>query len=89
MNIEQELSFKLFSGEYFSEFLVEGLLRGDIKTRCEAYAIGRQWGWLWADDIRERENMNKLPNGQGGQYLVPLNMGNGGSNGQAIQNTAD
>jgi len=89
VNIEQELSFKLFSGDYFPEFLIEGLLRGDIKTRYEAYAIGRQWGWLSADDIRERENMNKLPNGQGGQYLVPLNMGSGGNNGQAIQNTAD
>jgi len=89
VNIEQELSFKLFSGDFFPEFLIEGLLRGDIKTRYEAYAIGRQWGWLSADDIRERENMNKLPNGQGGQYLVPLNMGSGGNNGQAIQNTAD
>ncbi|MDD2772995.1 MAG: phage portal protein [Elusimicrobiales bacterium] len=91
VNIEQELSFKLFSGDYFPEFIIEGLLRGDIKARYEAYAIGRQWGWLSADDIRERENMNKLPDGQGGQYLVPLNMtsGNGGTNGQAIQNTAD
>jgi len=96
VNIEQELSFKLFSGNFFPEFLIEGLLRGDIKTRYEAYAIGRQWGWLSADDIRERENMNKLPNGQGASYLTPLNMGNagqtdsqGGNNGQAIQNTAD
>jgi len=91
VNIEQELSMKLFSGNYFPEFLIEGLLRGDIKSRYEAYAIGRQWGWLSADDIRERENLNKLPNKQGEQYLVPLNMGsgNGGNNGQAIQNTAD
>lgn len=96
VNIEQELAFKLFTGDYFAEFLIEGLLRGDIKTRYEAYAIGRQWGWLSADDIRERENLNKLPNGQGASYLTPLNMGNagqtnsqGGNNGQAIQNTAD
>jgi len=74
VNIEQELMCKLFSGEFFPEFLIEGLLRGDIKTRYEAYAIGRQWGWLSADDIRERENMNRLPNGQGQQYLIPLNM---------------
>jgi len=89
VNIEQELAFKLFTGDYFAEFLIEGLLRGDIKTRYEAYAIGRQWGWLSADDIRERENLNKLPNGQGASYLTPLNMGTGGQNGQAIQNTAD
>jgi len=89
VNIEQELTFKLFTGDYYPEFLIEGLLRGDIATRYAAYAIGRQWGWLSADDIRELENMNKLPDGQGGQYLVPLNMNSGGNNGPTNQNTAD
>jgi HK97 family phage portal protein len=60
--------------EYFIAFLVAGLLRGDLKSRYEAYAIGRQWGWLSADDIRELEDMNPLPKGQGQSYLVPLNM---------------
>lgn len=55
-------------------FVVQGLLRGDLKSRYEAYAIGRQWGWLSADDIRALEDMNPLPDGKGGQYLVPLNM---------------
>lgn len=59
---------------YFAEFLVDGLLRGDIKSRYEAYAVGRQNGWLSADDIRGLENMNPLPDGQGEVYLVPLNM---------------
>ncbi|HOX23604.1 MAG TPA: phage portal protein, partial [Elusimicrobiales bacterium] len=99
VNIEQELSFKLFSGDYFPEFLIEGLLRGDIKTRYEAYAIGRQWGWLSVDDIRARENMNKLANGQGDQYLVPLNMisadrtltnsQGGNAHGETVQDTTD
>lgn len=60
--------------EYFAEFLVDGLLRGDIQSRYNAYAVGRQNGWLSADDIRELENMNPLPDGQGKVYLVPLNM---------------
>lgn len=59
---------------HFIEHVVEGLLRGDIKTRYEAYAKGRQHGWLSADDIRELENMNPLPEGQGKIYLAPLNM---------------
>lgn len=50
------------------------LSRGDIKTRSEAYAIGRQWGWLSADDIRELEDQDPLPDGQGKIYLIPLNM---------------
>ena len=50
-------------------------MRGDIRNRYAAYAVGRQWGWLSADDIREKENMNPLPNGAGKVYLVPANDG--------------
>jgi HK97 family phage portal protein len=60
--------------EFFIEFLVDGLLRGDSESRYKAYATGRQWGWLSADDIREMENMNPLPEGIGEAYLVPMNM---------------
>lgn len=59
----------------FAQFLFNGLLRGDIKTRYAAYAVGRQWGWLSADDVRELEDMNPLPDSQGQIYLSPLNMG--------------
>lgn len=61
-------------GEYFFEHTVEGLLRGDIKSRYEAYAVGRNNGWLNADEIRELENMNPMEGGQGKIYLIPLNM---------------
>jgi HK97 family phage portal protein len=61
--------------EYFAEFIVGGLLRGDMKSRYDAYAIGRNWGWLCPDTICEFEGMNPLPEGKGGQeYLRPLNM---------------
>ncbi len=59
---------------YFIEFLVDGLLRGDIASRYQAYSIGRNNGWLSANDIRRLENMNPLPDRQGDLYLVPLNM---------------
>ncbi len=59
---------------FFAEHLVDALLRGDIKSRYEAYAIGRNWGWLSADDIGEMENRNPLPEDRGSVYLVPLNM---------------
>ncbi len=67
---EQAVQDKLLSRDekvsgYFAKHLVEGLLRGDIKTRYEAYAIARNWGWLSADDIRRLEDMNPLPEGQG------------------------
>ncbi len=54
------------------EFLLDALLRGDTKSRYDAYAIARQWGWLSVNDIRARENMNPVVGGD--TYLVPLNM---------------
>lgn len=76
---EQALSRDLFLAPvlYFAEFNVDGLLRGDIRSRYEAYAIGRQWGWLSRNDIREKENMNPIEGGD--DYLTPLNMASGTS----------
>lgn len=75
---EQELNRKLIRPLerriQFVEHLVDGLLRGDSASRTAVYASGRQWGWLSADDIRERENLNPLPDGQGQIYLIPQNM---------------
>lgn len=48
------------------------LLRGDLKSRYEAYSIGRNWGFLSVNDIRRRENMNPIEDGD--KYLQPLNM---------------
>lgn len=62
------------SDGYYIELNLEGLMRGDIQSRYRAYAIGRQWGWLSADDIRKRENEDDLPNEQGKVYLMPMNM---------------
>lgn len=47
------------------------LLRGDTKSRYDAYAIGRAWGWLNVDDIRAFEDMGPLPEGLGQTYLQP------------------
>ena len=59
-------------GVYF-EFNVESLLRGDIKARYEAYAMGRQWGWLSVNDILRKENANGI-GPAGDRYIEPLNM---------------
>lgn len=58
---------------YYFEFNVASLLRGDIKTRFEAYAIGRQWGWLSVNEIRRWENMNGIGR-YGDRHIEPLNM---------------
>jgi len=58
--------------DLIAEFNIDGLARGDLKSRYEAYAIGRNWGWLSVNDIREKENMNPVE--EGDEYLRPLNM---------------
>lgn len=60
--------------EFFTEFLVDGLLRGDIRSRYAAYSAGRQWGWLSINDVRALENMNPIDGDGGNEYLKPLNM---------------
>ena len=76
---EQSLARALFSidekTELFVKFNVEGLLRGDYKSRMEGYATARQNGWMSANDIRELENMERIPEEKGGDlYLVNGNM---------------
>ena len=60
---------------YFVKFNVEGLLRGDYQSRMNGYATARQNGWMSANDIRELENLDRIPAEAGGDlYLINGNM---------------
>ena len=62
-------------GKYFIKFNVDGLLRGDYQSRMAGYAVARQNGWLSSNDIREMENMNPIPDEEGGNlYLINGNL---------------
>ena len=57
--------------DYFIKFNLEGLLRGDYQSRMNGYSIARQNGWMSANDIRELENLDRIPAEQGGDlYLI-------------------
>lgn len=76
---EQAIRRSLLSPEekklYFAKFNVEGLLRGDYESRMNGYSIGRQNGWMSANDIRELEDMDLIPDEEGGNmYLINGNM---------------
>jgi len=76
---EQSIQRALLSHDekalYFVKFNVEGLLRGDYQSRMNGYAIGRQNGWMSANDIRELENLDRIPAEDGGDlYLINGNM---------------
>jgi HK97 family phage portal protein len=74
--IEQAMNAALLSAEgrkrHFIEHDLAGLMRGDQKARYEAYRIGREWGWLSPNEIRNWENLQKID--EGDEYLSPLNM---------------
>ena len=84
---EQSMARALFTfdekKEYFIKFNLEGLLRGDYQSRMNGYSIARQNGWMSANDIRELENLDRIPAELGGDlYLINGNMlplGNAGA----------
>ncbi|MDO4564707.1 MAG: phage portal protein [Clostridia bacterium] len=76
---EQSIMRSLLSQDdklaYFTKFNLEGLLRGDYQSRMNGYAIARQNGWMSANDIRELENLDRIPTEDGGDlYLINGNM---------------
>lgn len=57
--------------DVFTKFNVDGLLRGDYASRMTGYATARQNGWMSANDIRQLENLDRIPAELGGDlYLI-------------------
>lgn len=74
-SLERALLTKKEKESYFIKFNLDGLLRGDYESRMNGYAVGRQNGWMSANDIRELENLDRISTEEGGDlYLVNGNM---------------
>lgn len=64
--VEQEMNLKLFgrnSNNQYVEFNLDGLLRGDFKTRMDGYATAIQNGVLKPNEARRQENRPDDPAG--------------------------
>jgi len=61
--ISRDLLTEAEQDEYFVEFLIDGLLRGNVQNRYTAYAVARRGKWMNANEIRELENMNPIEGG--------------------------
>lgn len=74
--IEQEMTNKLFkkneSGKLFVEFNVNALLRGNPKDRAEYYRTMLNIGAISINEIRQKENMNRVE--EGDNLFMQLNM---------------
>lgn len=73
--ISRDLIFPWLRESLYPKFNLDGLLRGDTAARSAFYNIMRQNGILNANDIREKEDMNLIPEAEGGNaYLCNGNM---------------
>ena len=74
--IENEINLKLFRtneiGYKFIEFNVNGLLRGDVKSRNEAYKTAITNGYMSINEVRQKENLNSIEGGD--KHFMQLNM---------------
>ena len=74
--IEQEMNLKLFRtnelGKTFVEFNVNGLLRGDVKSRTESYKTAITNGYMSINEVRQKENMNSIDGGD--KHFMQMNM---------------
>ena len=74
-SIQRSLLTKAEKETMFVKFNVDGLLRGDYASRMNGYAVGIQNGFMSPNDVRELENMDRIPEELGGdRYLCNGNM---------------
>jgi HK97 family phage portal protein len=79
VRLEKAMNRSLFTdtekGVYYTHFNIDGLMRGDYKTRMEGYSIGLQNGFMSPNDIRRMENWDPIPSELGGdRYYFNGNM---------------
>lgn len=77
VRFEQEANRKLISPALrerrYTKMNVDGLLRGDSKSRNEAYKIAREAGFRSANEIRAFEDDNPIDEPWADKYWMPLN----------------
>jgi HK97 family phage portal protein len=72
--IESSISRSLLTREeklvYYARFNVDGLLRGNYASRMQGYATGINNGFLCVNDVRRLENMDLVPDAEGGNLFL-------------------
>lgn len=91
---EKKLNLRLLTERereqgYYFEFDMNSLMRGDVKSRFEAYKIGREAGIYSPNEIRALENMNPRDDDDGDAYWIGGPSGQQPSNQQGGESDAD
>jgi HK97 family phage portal protein len=74
--VEMAMANQLLTSESRKTLIIEhdlnGLMRGDMAARFNAYQIARNGGWLNANEIRAFENQSEIEGGD--EYWKPMNI---------------
>lgn len=73
----------------FVKINLDGLMRGSLKERMDAYSTGLQQGIYNLDEVRAYEDLAPLPGGKGKSHRVPLNLGPVGETPPSATRTSD
>lgn len=72
--VEQAATKAFARAGFYFEHLTDALVRGDLKTRMDAYWLQRQMGMVNGNELRARENLPKIKGAAGNEYWMPSNM---------------
>ena len=68
--IVKDLLLEEEKDDFFPKFNVDGLLRGDYKSRMDGYSVGISTGIISPNEARRKENMPPLPEEEGGDFHI-------------------
>ena len=68
--IVKDLLIEEEKDQYFPKINVDGLLRGDYKSRMDGYSVGISTGMMSPNEARRKENMPPLPEEEGGDFHI-------------------
>jgi HK97 family phage portal protein len=69
---EQKVTLDLLPPGIEAKYNIDALMRGDAASRAQFYTALRNLGVLSVNEIRDLEDMDPIPDGDG--FLEPLNM---------------
>ncbi|WP_127104360.1 phage portal protein [Pararhodobacter zhoushanensis] len=72
--VSSAITMRLAEADHFAEHLTDALVKGDLKSRMEAYWLQRQMGMVSADELRQRDNIKPIGGAAGTTYWRPGNM---------------
>lgn len=70
--VDRRLFGRVDQGRRYTRLNLDAMLRGDTRSRYDAYRVALSSGWLSVNEVRDLEDRDPVEHGD--EYLRPLNM---------------